>query len=185
MSGKTSSLLSISEIIKFEIMCSCGTLNTSIPLFNPGGKHSSKKIFTMHKGMDKETCSGETDPKIWNALNLEEHNIPLGEPRAKLIILWLAAWSGWMQTYRNLWMQIYMYLPINLIWGIWNDRGSYRLIRKVLIRKCMQNKVTKYSRRFLKSLVNLRFIMMVLFKYSETKAKLNYYMTGPFVNMIK
>lgn len=66
-----------------------------------------------------------------------------------------------------------------------DDRGSYRLIRKVFIRKCMQNKVTKYNRGFLKSLVNLRFIMMVLFKCNETKAKLKYYMTGPFVNMIK
>lgn len=90
MTGKTSLLLSISAMIQFEIICFCGTLNISIPLFNLQGKHSSTKFFAVRKGMGEESCPGETDPKILSALSLEEHDIPPGEPRAKLIILWLA-----------------------------------------------------------------------------------------------
>lgn len=64
MTRKTFSLLSISAIIQFEIMCFCGTLNTSIPSINLRGKHSCKKIFSVHKGMGEETCPGETDPRF-------------------------------------------------------------------------------------------------------------------------
>jgi len=36
-----------------------------------------------------EICLGNTDLRNWSALGLEEHNIPAGEARAKLIILWV------------------------------------------------------------------------------------------------
>lgn len=68
--------------------------------------------------MGEEPCPGETDPKIWSALNLEEHGIPLGEPRAKLIILGLADWSKLVnanvQKCLNADRCIYIYLPKNL-----------------------------------------------------------------------
>jgi len=45
-------------------------------------------------------------------------------------------------------------------------------------------KVIKYSKRFLRSLVNQWSNVMTLLKCKESKAKLSYYMTWPFVNMI-
>lgn len=117
VTGKTSSFFSTSAMIQFAMMCFCGTFNTSIPSINLQGKHSCKKIFTVHKGMGGKTSPGEGDQRfevLWTLKSMIFHLVNQGP--SWLFYGWQTEVSWLMQTHRNVLVPTY----INIFPSTWD-----------------------------------------------------------------